>query len=95
MTIHTRPVVASLYSQSSRSGGGASGGAGGPSQPRSHPFSSVSLSPDKSFAVASGKDVLHVLRLSLDKDAGEGNRLEEIRSVRISQVSLRNMFVCN
>jgi hypothetical protein len=76
MTIHSRPVIASLYSQSSLS-------------PRSGTaFSSVSLSPGATFAVASGKDVLHVLRLNLDRYAADSNRLEEIRSIRISQVSL-------
>ncbi|KAL7543588.1 hypothetical protein ACHAXR_012881, partial [Thalassiosira sp. AJA248-18] len=95
--VNSRPVVASLYSHSSAApssspsarSGAASGSSG--SQPhRSHPFSSISLSPDKTHAVASGKDVLHVLRLNLDKDAGGSivknvNRLEEIKSVRISQ----------
>ena len=50
------------------------------SQP-SHPFSSISLSPEGTYAVASGRDVLHVLRVG-----GLGsNKLEEIRSVRIAQ----------
>eukprot|EP00571_Detonula_confervacea_P001238 CAMPEP_0172319194 /NCGR_PEP_ID=MMETSP1058-20130122/37079_1 /TAXON_ID=83371 /ORGANISM="Detonula confervacea, Strain CCMP 353" /LENGTH=990 /DNA_ID=CAMNT_0013034193 /DNA_START=210 /DNA_END=3181 /DNA_ORIENTATION=- len=56
----------------------------------SHPFTSISLSPDSTHAVASGKDVLHVLRLNLEQNATGSsdknvNRLEEIRSVRISQ----------
>lgn len=44
-----------------------------------HPFSSISLSPEGKYAVASGRDVLHVLRLGL------GNKMDEIRSVRIAQ----------
>eukprot|EP00985_Skeletonema_marinoi_P035371 scaffold46374_cov168-Skeletonema_marinoi.AAC.1 len=44
-----------------------------------HPFSSISLSPEGKYAVASGRDVLHVLRLGL------GDKMEEIRSVRIAQ----------
>ena len=93
-TVHSRPVVASLYSRnsstapnsspSSRSGAPS----GNSSQPhRSHPFSSISLSPDSTYGVAAGKDVLHVLRLRLDNNNNARlNRLEEIRSVRISQV---------
>ena len=72
--MHSQPVIASLYSQSS------------PSPRSGTAFSSVSLSPGATFAVASGKDVLHVLRLSLDRNAADSNRLKEIRSVRISQV---------
>lgn len=79
--VNSRPAVASLYS----------GGSGSAQPSRSHPFSSIATSPDGSYAVAGGKDVLHVLRLNLDQ-------IEEIRSVRISQVrcsSLCSMFVCN
>src|SRR6056300_968339 len=50
------------------------------SQP-SHPFSSISLSPEGTYAVASGKDVLHVLKCL----GNNHSRLEEIRSVRIGQ----------
>ena len=79
MTIHSRSVIASLSSSSPSSRPGTA-------------FSSVSLSPgDATFAVASGKDVLHVLRLNLDRNAAESKRLEEIRSVRISQV--RRLFL--
>ncbi len=74
MTIHSRPIIASLYSQSS------------PSPRSGTAFSSVSLSPGATFAVASGKDVLHVLRLNLDRNTDDSNCLEEIRLVRISQV---------
>ena len=75
------PVVASLYSNSSTPSprSGASSG-----------FSSISLSPrDCSHGVAAGKDVLHILRLNNNvKDSGSNrsSRLEEIKSVRISQV---------
>lgn len=88
MTTHGRPVVASLYSQSSSAPSPRVVGSG---------FSSVCLSPGddasstSSFALAAGKDVLHVLRLSnLEKNSGIGSRsrLEEVRSVRISQVRL-------
>lgn len=79
MNVHGRPVVASLYSS-------VSSGKNSPQRPSSsHPLSSISLSSDGSHAVASGRDVLHVLRLSLDKDAGH-EALQEVRSVRISQV---------
>jgi len=91
-TVHSRPVVASLYSHSSaapNSSPSSRSGApsGNSSQPhRSHPFSSISLSPDSTYGVAAGKDVLHVLRLRLDNNNNARlNRLEEIRSVRISQ----------
>ena len=65
-------------------------------QQRAHPFSSISLSPDANYAVASGKDVLHVLRLGGLSPAGNTNkrsvnRLEEIRSSRISQVSMASI----
>ena len=81
MDVHSRPVIASLYSR-------VSSGANSPHRSSSsHPLSSVSLSPDESHAVASGRDVLHVLRLSLDKDIGR-DVLKEVRSVRISQVSV-------
>lgn len=73
------PVVASLYSRSSTQSPRAASG-----------FSSVSFSPvDPSYGVASGKDLLHILRVNLDKSTTGGSgarRLEEIRSVRISQV---------
>lgn len=84
MDVHSRPVVASLFSRVS------SGPNSSHRTSSSHPLSSLSLSPDGSHAVASGRDVLHVLRLSSDKDAGR-DALEEIRSVRISQVG----FNCN
>jgi len=80
-TPQNHPVVASLYSNSSTPSprSGASSG-----------FSSISLSPiDCSHGVAAGKDVLHILRLNNNvKDGGSGrsSRLEEIKSVRISQV---------
>ena len=83
------PVVASLYSQSSSAPSPRAAGSG---------FSSVCLSPGddvssaSSYALAAGKDVLHVLRLNnLERNSGIGgarSRLEEIRSVRISQVRL-------
>ena len=44
-----------------------------------HPFSSISLSPEGRYAVASSRDNLNVLRVN------SGNKLEEIRSVRIAQ----------
>lgn len=80
-TPDNHPVVASLYSNSSTPSprSGASSG-----------FSSISLSPsgDCSHGVAAGKDVLHILRLNNNvKDSGSNrSRLEEIKSVRISQV---------
>ena len=92
--VHTRPVTASLYSQHSPSTSAANNTTS--SSSRSHPFSSISLSPEGGYAVASGRDVLHVLRLSVDKNIGESiggesdgiTRLEEIRAVRISQVNI-------
>mmetsp|Transcript_15537 Transcript_15537/g.37268 ORF Transcript_15537/g.37268 Transcript_15537/m.37268 type:complete len:1079 (+) Transcript_15537:74-3310(+) len=86
--VHGRSVVGSLYSHSSAAPdappSSRSGAASGSSQPhRSHPFSSISLAPkDAAYAVASGKDVLHILRLGSGDNA---NRLEEVRSGRISQ----------
>jgi len=80
-TPHNHPVVASLYSNSSTPSP-RSGAASG--------FSSISLSPgDCSHGVAAGKDVLHILRLNNNVKDGSSNRssrLEEIKSVRISQV---------
>jgi len=81
-TPHNHPVVASLYSNSSTPS---------PRSGSSSGFSSISLSPsgDCSHGVAAGKDVLHILRLSNNvKDSGSNrsSRLEEIKSVRISQV---------
>lgn len=70
MMEHNRPVISSLYSRVSA---GAS----------SHPLSSVSLSSDGAHAVATGRDVVHVLGLNLEK---AGNALQEVKSVRISQV---------
>lgn len=80
MDVHSRPVIASLYSR-------VSSGANSPRPSSSHPLASVSLSPDGAHAVAAGKDVLHVLGLKLD---GGRNGLQEIRSVRISQVSKKS-----
>ncbi len=54
-----------------------------------HPFSSISLSPEGKYAVASGRDVLHVLRLGL------GDKMEEIRSVRIAQYFQSNTGTLN
>ena len=80
-TPQNHPVVASLYSNSSTPSP-RSGAVSG--------FSCISLSPgDCSHGVAAGKDVLHILRLNDNvKDGGSGrsSRLEEIKSVRISQV---------
>ena len=79
-TPQNHPVVASLYSNSSTPSprSGASSG-----------FSSISLSPENcSHGIAAGKDVLHILRLNNNVKDGSGrsSRLEEIKSVRISQV---------
>lgn len=67
----------------------------GSAQPRSHPFSSVSFSPGDggadAYAVASGKNLLHIFRLEHGKGIG-GSRLEEIRSIRISQVRYFVLF---
>ncbi|KAL3795740.1 hypothetical protein HJC23_008227 [Cyclotella cryptica] len=83
--VHSRPVIASLYPRIP------------PNQHTPHqssssrPLSSICLSPDGSYAVAAGKSVLHVLRLGLARNVNNVNgdvcpdRLDEIRSVRISQ----------
>ncbi|KAL7552029.1 hypothetical protein ACHAWF_015240 [Thalassiosira exigua] len=96
-----RPVVSSLFplssatnsSPPSRSGTGTASSGSGTQPHRSHPFSSISLSPQSNYAVASGKDVLHVLRLNLKKHSARRtldksvNCLEEIRSGRIAQTA--------
>lgn len=81
--IHSRPVAASLYSRV------PSNDAHSPRRrsSSSHPLSSVSLSRDGSHAAACGRDVLHVLRLRDDRENVPA--LEEVRSVRISQVSVK------
>lgn len=97
--VHNRHAAASLYSHSPAipklSPSSLSGVAAGNNAQshRSCPFSSITLSLDKTHGIAAGKDLIHVLRL------GDGNRrdteggsdirnpiqLNEIRSVRISQ----------
>jgi hypothetical protein len=68
------------------SGGGGGDGSTGSAQPKSHPLASVAVSPaDAAYAVASGKNFLHIFRLNHDSRIGYSH-LEEIRSVRISQV---------
>jgi len=72
MDVHARSVVSSLGS--SRASGGVR-----------QPLSGLSVSPDAKNAAAVGKDVLHVLRLD-GFERGKVDRLDEIRSIRVSQV---------
>lgn len=71
MDVHARSVVSSL---SSRASGGVR-----------QPLTGLSVSPDAKNAAAVGKDVLHVLRLD-GFERGKVDRLDEIRSIRVSQV---------
>ena len=75
----------SIHSRTAAPGSG--NGSGSIGQPRSHPLSSVSLSPGYGdYAVASGKNLLHIFRLHPDKGKGSLHRLEELKSIRVSQV---------
>lgn len=46
-----------------------------------HPYSSITLSPDRKHAIVAGKDMLHVLKV-------EVVGLTEILALRISQVRI-------
>jgi hypothetical protein len=79
----------SIHSRTAAPGSGSVSGSGSIGQPRSHPLSSVSFSPGYGdYAVASGKNLLHIFRLHPDPDKGKGysHRLEELKSIRVSQV---------
>ncbi len=79
----------SIHSRTAAPSGSGSGSIG---QPRSQPLSSVSFSPDYGdYAVASGKNLLHIFRLHPDKGKGSSYRLEELKSIRVSQV--RDIFL--